>query len=106
MGLSRAEMDKAVDDHFRFEATDDLDGVMGSYANGPVAHEAFPSKFGRLTDRAKMRDFYEMVFACAKGDKATMIRRLYGEDFLVDESQWEASRWTASRSCLMARADI
>jgi ketosteroid isomerase-like protein len=93
MGMTHAEMDRVIDQHFQFEATDDIDGVMASYADGPVVHEAVPSRFGRLTDRAKMREFYELVFSCARGDKATSIRRLYGDDFIVDETQWEGEQF-------------
>jgi hypothetical protein len=89
MGMSRAEMDKIVDDHFRFEASDDLDGVMSSFADGPVRHEIIPSPVGEQSDRAGMRAYYAMLYKATKGDRATMIRRLYGEDFLVDETLWE-----------------
>ena len=90
MGLTREEMDKVVDDHFRFEATDDIEGVMASFVpDGPIMHECVPSTVGILHDRGQMADFYKNLFACAKGEKATMIRRFYGEDFLVDESVWK-----------------
>jgi hypothetical protein len=89
MGMTRAEMDKIVDDHFRFEATDDLDGVMSSLADGPLRHEIIPSPFGEISDRQQIRDYYRMLYACARGDRATCIRRLYGDDFLVDETLWE-----------------
>jgi hypothetical protein len=88
MGMSRAQMDKAVDDHFRFEATDDLDGVMTSFADGPVRHEIIPSPMGAVTDRVMMREYYKMLYAAAKGDSVTPIRRLYGDNFLIDETMW------------------
>jgi ketosteroid isomerase-like protein len=94
MGLTREEMDKVVDDHFRFEATDDIDGVMGSFvSDGEITHEGVPSPFGILHDRARIREFYDMVFSSAQGEKATMIRRLYGDDFLVDETLWEGEQY-------------
>jgi len=89
MPMSRMEMDKLVDDHFRFEATDDLDGVMSSLADGPLRHEIIPSPWGEINDRARIRDYYEMLYACARGENARCIRRLYGEDFLIDETEWE-----------------
>ena len=92
MELSRADMDKVVDDHFRFEATDDIDGVMASFTEGDVTHEIIPSPVGILHERQQMADYYRMLFACAKGDKATTIRRLYGDDFLVDETLWEGEQ--------------
>ncbi|RYE07866.1 MAG: nuclear transport factor 2 family protein [Hyphomicrobiales bacterium] len=89
MAMSRAEMDAIVDDHFRFEATDDLDGVMSSFADGPVQHEIIPSPVGVQTDRAAMRAYYAMLYRSARGDNATTIRRLYGDDFMIDETLWE-----------------
>ena len=35
-----------------------------------------------------MRAYYEMLFADLKGEDVTPLRRLYGEDFLVDETVW------------------
>ena len=104
MELSRAEMDKVVDDHFRFEATDDVEGVLASFADGPLTHEVIPSPVGTLHDRQQMRNYYRMLFSCAKGDRATMIRRLYGEDFLVDETLWEGEQMDG-HFCSRAKAE-
>ena len=92
MGPSRADMDRIVDDHFKFEATDDIDGVMASFAEGELRHEIIPSPVGLLHEREAMADYDKMLFSCAKGDKVTNIRRLYGEDFLVDETLWEGEQ--------------
>ena len=92
MGLSHAEMDKVVDDHFRYEATDDIDGVMATFAAGEVTHEIIPSPVGILHERQQMADYYRMLYSCAKGDRATTIRRLYGDDFVVDETLWEGTQ--------------
>lgn len=89
MGMSHEEMDRILDEHFRYEANDDLDGVMSSLADGHVRHEAIPSPVGELTDRKQIRDYYAMLYACSRGDKVTRIRRLYGDDFMVDETLWE-----------------
>ena len=89
MGMTREEMDKVVDDHFRFEATDDLDGVMASLADGPLRHEIIPSPFGEISDREAIRNYYATLYRSARGEKATTIRRLYGDDFMVDETLWE-----------------
>ena len=87
MGLSRDEMDRIVNEHFQFEAQDDLDGVMASLAP-EVEHEIVPSPVGVLHDKAKVRAYYEMLFGAVKGESVTPIRRLYGEDFIVDETLW------------------
>jgi hypothetical protein len=62
---------------------------MASFAPGPIRHDMIPSPVGEISDRQDIRDRYTMLYACARGEKATCIRRLYGEDFLVDETLWE-----------------
>lgn len=87
MGMSRAAMDAAVNEHFGYEAADDLDGVMASLAD-QVEHEVVPSPVGILHDKQKMRDFYAMLFECTRGEGVTPLKRYYGEDFLIDETLW------------------
>ncbi len=87
MGLTRDEMDRIVDQHFAFEAADDVDGVLGSLAEG-AEHEVIPSPLGKLRDRGRIRAFYETLFRDLKGEAVTPVRRLYGDGFLVDESIW------------------
>ena len=87
MGLTPEEMDQLVNEHCQFEATDDVDGVVGTL-DDEAEHEVIPSPVGTLTDRAQMRSYYEMLFSSIKGEGVTPIRRLYGDDFLVDETLW------------------
>jgi len=87
MGTSREQMDALVNEHFGFEAADDVDGVLATLAED-AEHEVIPSPVGLLTDRGQMRSYYEMLFAAVKGESVTPLRRLYGDDFLVDETLW------------------
>ncbi|HEY7062925.1 MAG TPA: nuclear transport factor 2 family protein [Chloroflexota bacterium] len=87
MGMTREQMDQLIDQHFGFEATDNVDGVMGSLAEG-AQHEVIPSPVGALDDPAKIRAFYQMLFRAVEGESVTPVRRLYGEDFLIDETIW------------------
>jgi ketosteroid isomerase-like protein len=80
-------MDTIVNQHFDFEAADDVDGVMGTLADD-AEHEVIPSPVGALTDRAKMRSYYERLFEALKGQDVTPVRRLYGDDFIIDETVW------------------
>jgi ketosteroid isomerase-like protein len=84
---TREQMDQIVDQHFMFEATDDIEGVMGTLTED-AEHEVIPSPVGALTDRAQMRAYYEMLFKALKGESVTPVRRLYGEDFIIDETIW------------------
>ena len=80
-------MDEIINQHFRYEAADDVEGVVTSLAD-QVEHEVVPSPAGMQTDRAQIAAFYRMLFADLKGESVTPLRRLYGEDFVVDESLW------------------
>jgi ketosteroid isomerase-like protein len=84
---TREQMDQIVGQHFMFEATDDIEGVMGTLTED-AEHEVIPSPVGALTDRAKMRAYYAMLFNALEGESVTPLRRLYGEDFVVDETIW------------------
>jgi ketosteroid isomerase-like protein len=85
--LTRDQMDALVEEHFRFEATDDVDGVLSTLLDGAV-HEVIPSPAGALTELAEQRAYYELLFDSITGDSVEPLRRCYGEDFLVDESLW------------------
>jgi ketosteroid isomerase-like protein len=87
MRMTRQQMDQLVNEHFGFEANDDVEGVLASLAD-EVRHEVVPSPMGEQTDKAGIREFYRMLFANLKGEGVTPVRRLYGEDFLVDEAIW------------------
>lgn len=90
MPLSHAEMDRIIDEHFGYEAADDVDGVMASLA-AEVEHEVVPSPVGTLRDPARIRAYYERLFGSVKGEGVTPIRRLYGDDFIVDETLWRGT---------------
>jgi ketosteroid isomerase-like protein len=87
MGLDRTGMDRIIDEHFGYEARDDVDGVMASLAPD-VEHEVVPSPVGALRDPQQIRAYYERLFGSVKGESVTPIRRLYGDGFVVDETLW------------------
>ena len=89
MALTHQQMDDQVNQHFMYEATDDIDGVVGSFTeNEEIHHEAVPSPIGPLKSREQVRAYYEMLFPSVRGESVTPIMRLYGDDFLVDEALW------------------
>jgi hypothetical protein len=89
MALTHQQMDDQVNQHFMYEATDDIDGVVGSFTeNEEIHHEAVPSPMGPLKSLAQVRAYYEMLFPSVRGESVTPIMRLYGDDFLVDEAIW------------------
>lgn len=90
MSLTPAEMDQRMDEHFGFEATDDVEGVVATLA--PDAdHDIVGWPTGPTKGRENARPFYETLFADMEDSKVTCKKRLYGDNFLVDESFMEAT---------------
>ena len=87
MALTRADMDKKIDEHFAFEARDDIEGVLATLAPD-AEHDIVGSPTGPTRGREQARDFYVRLFADLSEGSVDAIRRLYGEDFVVDESLW------------------
>jgi hypothetical protein len=88
MPLSVDQMNQLMDEHFRYEATDDVDGVVGTLAAN-VTHDivGWPGGISRTPEQA--RKFYEELFQDLAEGRVKCHRRLYGDNFLVDESLWE-----------------
>ena len=87
MPLSPAQMDQKIDEHFRYEADDDVEGVLATLA-GDVEHDIVGNPAGPTRGRDAARAFYEALFADLADGEVRSLRRLYGADFLVDESLW------------------
>jgi predicted ester cyclase len=87
MSMSREELDRAVNEHFGFEAADDLEGVMSSLAR-EVEHEIVPSPVGVQHDKAGVLAYYTRLFEAVRGESVTPLKRYYGDDFVVDETLW------------------
>ncbi|MGE0829070.1 MAG: ester cyclase [Hyphomonadaceae bacterium] len=87
MALSPREMDRKMDEHFAFEASDNVEGVLATLAPD-VDHDIVGAPTGPTFGRDAARPFYENLFADLADSRFETIRRLYGENFLVDESHW------------------
>ena len=87
MALTPREMDRRIDEHFGFEAADDIDGVVATLA-ADAEHDIVGWPTGPTRGRAAARPFYEALFADLAEGEVKTLRRLYGENFLVDESLW------------------
>src|SRR5262245_58356817 len=87
MALTREEMDRKIDEHFGFEARDDVAGVLATLAP-EVEHDIVGWPSGPTHGRAGARPFYEALFTDLSDGKVECLRRLYGDDFLIDESLW------------------
>jgi uncharacterized protein len=88
MSLTPSQMDRKIDEHFGFEAADNIDGVLATLSPD-AEHDIVGWPTGPTRGREAARPFYERLFADLAEGKATVIKRLYGENFLVDETMWE-----------------
>lgn len=90
MSLTAAQMDRKIDEHFGFEAADNVEGVLATLAPD-ATHDIVGWPAGPTRGRANARPFYDALFADLANGKVSCVRRLYGQDFLVDESVWEGT---------------
>lgn len=87
MALSREQMDAKIDEHFGFEMADDVEGVMATLAED-VEHDVVGWPTGPVHGREATRGFYEALFADLSDGSVRPTRRLFGENFMVDDSVW------------------
>jgi hypothetical protein len=87
MPLTREQMDRKIDEHFSFEARDDVEGVLATLAHD-AEHDIVGWPSGATHGRNAARAFYETLFVDLADGKVECIKRLYGDHFLVDESVW------------------
>jgi hypothetical protein len=87
MPLTREQMDRKIDEHFDFEAKDDVEGVLATLAHD-AEHDIVGWPTGPTRGRAAARAFYETMFVDLADSKVECAKRLYGDNFLIDESLW------------------
>lgn len=90
MTLTPAQMDRKIDEHFAYEGSDDVDGVLATLAPD-ATHDIVGWPKGPTHGREAARAFYEALFADLAESKVTPTRRLYGDNFMVDESFWQGT---------------
>jgi len=87
MKLTPQQMDRKLQEHFDYEARDDVEGVLRTLTDD-VDHDIVGWPTGPTKGRESARAFYQTLFAdCADG-KVRSLKRLYGDKFLIDESLW------------------
>jgi hypothetical protein len=87
MALTRAQMDAKLDEHFGFEAADNVEGVLATLTPD-VVHDIVGWPPGPAKNHDDVRAFYETLFADLSDGKVESTRRLYGENFMVDDAMW------------------
>ena len=88
--MTPQEMDRRLDEHFGFEARDDIEGVIGTLSEDCV-HDVVGWPDGPSFGRDGARAFYEATFPDLADGKVRSLRRLYGDKFLVDDSVWSGT---------------
>ncbi|TFV58396.1 ketosteroid isomerase [Mycobacterium sp. PS03-16] len=87
MPLTREQMDRMLDEHFAYEANDDVEGVLATLTPD-VRHDIVGYPPGPGLGPEAARQFYEGLFDDLADSSVETVRRLYGENFMVDESVW------------------
>ena len=87
MPLTPAQMDSFLEKHFGYEATDDIEGVVATLAPDAV-HDIVGWPMGPTVGRENARPFYNQLFKDLAESHAKSVKRLYGHNFMVDESVW------------------
>jgi hypothetical protein len=87
MAMTSEQMDQKIDEHFGFESRDDIEGVLATLSPD-VEHDVVGWPTGPTHGREGARPFYNVLFADLADGEVTCLKRLYGDDFLVDESLW------------------
>lgn len=88
--LTREMMDAKLDEHFGFEARDDIEGVLSTLTEN-VEHDIVGWPFGPSHGRDTTRAFYNALFADLADGEVRSVRRLYGDTFMVDDSIWRGT---------------
>jgi hypothetical protein len=87
MTLTPQQMDEKMDEHFAFEGQDNVEGVLATLTDD-VDHDIVGWPFGPSRGREGARRFYETLFVDLADSKVQCVKRLYGSNFMVDESIW------------------
>lgn len=83
--MTPAEMDEILGRHYAAEAAHDLEALMGTLTDDAV-HDVVGDPDEALRDPSDIRRRYQQLFDDFDNERVTPVRRLYGDDFLVDEA--------------------
>ena len=78
-------MASLLERHFAAQQKRDVDGILATYADD-VVHDAVGRDPNPLHGKSAVGAFYQESLPDLENTKVLPLRRLYGEDFVVDES--------------------
>jgi len=82
--MTPEQMDRVIEQHFAYEAADDVDGVMSTMTDD-IVHDVVGFPGGPQRGREAVRAFYEMLFSVLKQESYEVLHRYYGTNTMVDE---------------------
>ena len=88
MGISSADMDRKLDEHFHYEASDDVEGVLATLTPD-AEHDIVGLPTGPTRGREAARAFYDALLRPLRKPREIHPPALR-DGFLVDESLWKA----------------
>jgi steroid delta-isomerase-like uncharacterized protein len=83
--MQPADIDEIMERHYAAEAAHDLDAIVATLTDD-VEHDVVGDPSGVLRDPEAIKERYRQLFADLGDEQVTPIRRLYGENFVVDEA--------------------
>jgi ketosteroid isomerase-like protein len=87
--MTPAEMDRLIEEHFAYEAADDVEGVLSTVTDD-IVHDVVGFPGGPQHGKEAVRAFYEMLFAVLKQERYEVLHRYHGTDVMVDEVLYTA----------------
>jgi predicted ester cyclase len=81
--FSRTEIDRLIAEHYRAEVAVDIPAIVANFTED-VRHEILGQ--GALYGRQAAGERYERIFEGHVIDRFVPLRRLYGDDFAVDDA--------------------
>ncbi len=85
--MTREQMDQVVADHFKYEASNDVEGVLATLTDD-IVHDVVGFPGSPLHGRDSVRPFYQALYEALSGEEVTPLNRLYGDDMMVDDAIW------------------
>jgi ketosteroid isomerase-like protein len=83
--MTRDEIDRILERHFAALQNRDLDGILATYADD-AEHDAVGRDPNPIRGRAALGAFYRESLADLASTTVIPVRRLYGDEFAIDES--------------------
>jgi uncharacterized protein len=87
--MSPAEIDAILEAHFQAEAKGDVPGALATFTDD-VVHDVVGDPAGVLHGPQAAGERYTHLFENVTGEAAQITRRLYGDQFVVDDKIWTA----------------